>query len=95
MSDIVGSTKAGPCTIKYDVDPSAETVTLGLYYYIELGSVTLTSTQLTGSVGGSYGGTTCKASFTVDWSTNKVTYNLTVDSPMSKKKSYSGTVVSW
>jgi hypothetical protein len=98
MADITGSTSAGGATIKYDVNPEAPSVTCSLYYSgIKLGSGTLDSTHGSITIGGSVPdtGITCKATLVANWSSKTVTYSITVAAPMSKKKTYNGTVVSW
>lgn len=98
MADITGSTSAGGATIKYDVDPDVPQVTCSLYYSgVKLGSATLNETEATATIGGKVPdtGVTCKATLTADFDAEKVTYTVTVDTPVSKKKTYTGTVVSW
>jgi hypothetical protein len=97
MSDITGTTSVGGgVSIKYDVDPSVPQVKVSLILEgVTLGSATLNESEATASLGGTVAGTTCKATITADFSAENATYSVTLDSPVSKKKTYSGTVVSW
>jgi hypothetical protein len=97
MSDITGTTSVGGgVSIKYDVNPSVPQVQVSLIFEgVTLGSATLNESEATASLGGTVAGTTCKATITANFSAENVTYSVTLDSPVSKKKTYSGTVVSW
>lgn len=99
MSDITGSVSVGGgASIKYDVDPDVPQVECSLYYEsIKCGSVTLNENDASASIGGSVPDTdvTCKATLTADFSAETVTYSVKIDTPFSKAKTYSGTLVTW
>ena len=71
------------------------TVPGGNFEGVKLGSATLNKSNATASIGGSVGGTTCKATLTANFSAETVTYSVVIDTPFSKKKTYNGTVVTW
>lgn len=97
MSDITGSTNVAGVTLTYDVNPDAPSATVvASYAGVKLGSASLTSSDASASIGGSIpGGTTVKGTITADWSDDTITYSLKIDTPLSKAKTYKGTLVSW
>ena len=96
MSDITGSSNVSGVTFSYDIDPDAPSATVTASYHgVKLGSATLTSQDATATIGGSVAGTTVKATLTADWSDSKITYSVKIDTPVSKAKTYSGTLVHW
>jgi hypothetical protein len=96
MSDITGSTNVEGATFNYDVNPTAPSATVTVSYAgVKLGSVTLNSADASASVGGTVAGTTVKATITANWSADTLTYSLKLDTPVSKAKTYSGTIVHW
>ncbi len=96
MSDITGSSNVSGVTLTYDVNPTAETATVvASYDSVKLGSLTLTSSQATASVGGDVAGNKVKVSLTANWTSDTITYSITIDSDFSKAKTYSGTLVHW
>jgi len=96
MSDITGSANVSGVTLTYDVNPTAETATVvASYAGVKLGSMTLTSTDASASVGGTVAGTTVKVTITANWSSDTLTYSVKLDTPVTKAKTYSGTLVHW
>jgi hypothetical protein len=98
MSDITGSSNVSGITFTYDIDPDTPSATITASYAgVKLGSATLTSQDATATIGGSVPGTgtTVKATLTADWADSKITYSVKIDTPLSKAKKYSGTLVHW
>lgn len=96
MSDIAGSANVAGVTLSYDVNPTTPQATVTASYAgVKLGSMTLTSSQASASVGGSVLGTTVKATVTANWSSDTLTYSVKLDTPATKAKTYSGTLVHW
>lgn len=96
MSDITGSTNVSGVTFTYDVNPDAPSATVvASYAGFKLGSATLTKNDASASIGGTEAGTTVNATVTADWTDDNITYSVTLDSPFSKNKTYSGTLVHW
>jgi len=96
MSDITGSSNVSGVTLTYDVNPTAETATVvASYDSVKLGSLTLTSSQATASVGGDVAGNKVKVSLTANWTSDTITYSVKLDAPLTKAKTYSGTLVHW
>ena len=96
MSDITGSANVSGVTLTYDVNPTAETATVvASYDSVKLGTMTLTSTDASASVGGTVAGTTVKVTVTANWTSDTITYSVKLDAPLTKAKTYSGTLVHW
>jgi hypothetical protein len=96
MSDITGSTNVAGVTLTYDVNPDAPSATVvASFAGVKLGTATVNSSDASASIGGSAAGTTVKGTITADWSDDTITYSLKLDSPFSKAKTYTGTLVSW
>lgn len=99
MSDITGTVSIGDgASIKYDVDPDVPQVECTLEYEgIKVADATLNENDATASIGGSVPDTdvTCKATLTANFDDENVTYSVTVDTPFTKAKHYSGTLVTW
>jgi len=96
MSDITGSSNVAGVTLSYDVNPEAQSAKVTASFEgVKLGSATVTSSSATASIGGTVAGTTVKVSLTADWADDKITYSVKLDSPVSKAKTYSGTLVHW
>lgn len=96
MSDITGSTNVSGVTFYYDVNPDAPSATVTASFAgVKLGSATLNTSDATATIGGTAAGTTVKATITADWSDEKITYSVKLDTPVSKAKTYSGTLVHW
>jgi hypothetical protein len=96
MSDITGSSNVAGVTLAYDVNPDAPSATVTASFAgVKLGSATLNSTDASATIGGSVAGTTVKATVTANWSSDTITYSVKLDTPLSKAKTYSGTLVHW
>jgi hypothetical protein len=96
MSDLTGSTNVAGVTLTYDVNPDAPSATVvASYAGVKLGTASLTSSDASASIGGSAAGTTIKGTITANWSSDTITYSIKIDTPFSKAKTYSGTLVSW
>ena len=96
MSDITGSANVSGVTLTYDVNPTAETATVvASYDGVKLGSATLTSSDVSATIGGSVAGTTVKVTVTANWTSDTITYSVKLDTPLTKAKTYGGTLVHW
>jgi hypothetical protein len=96
MSDITGSTNVSGVTLTYDINPDTPSATVvASFAGVKLGSATLTKDDASASIGGTVAGTTVKVTVTANWSTDTITYSVKLDSPFSKAKTYSGTLVQW
>jgi len=96
MSDVTGSSNVAGVTLSYDVNPDAPSATVTASFGgVKLGSATLNSQSASASIGGSALGTTVKVGLTADWADDKITYSVKLDTPLSKAKTYSGTLVHW
>ena len=83
-------------TFSYDVNPDAPSATVTVSFEgVKIGSVSLDSNDASASVGGTVAGTTVKATITANWSEDTLTYSLKLDTPVTKAKTYSGTIVHW
>jgi hypothetical protein len=98
MSDITGSIGLGDgFSLAYDLNPSTTNSELALKLEWEgagFASATLTESDASASFGGKVpdsGGLEAEAKTSFDFQTNVLTYSVVVDSPFSKKKTYSGT----
>lgn len=80
-------------SLAYKVDATDGTAIVRLQYYgVTLASATLDGDNLTTSIGGSADGYTAKVSLTLDLSTDKVTYDMTIGYEGFAKTSYKGTL---
>jgi hypothetical protein len=80
-------------SLAYVVSPTGDTAVVRLEYYgVTLASATLDGDTTTTSLGGSADGYTAKASISVDWSTQKVTYDVKIGYEGLGKTSYKGTL---
>lgn len=96
MSDITGSTNVEGVTFSWDINPDAETATVTASYAgVKLGSMSLTSTQASASVGGNVAGMGVTAGVTANWSADNITYSVKINPPVGKTKTYTGTLVHW
>jgi hypothetical protein len=93
MATVTGSKKVGYCTLYADVDTSAPSATITLYWTtpkVKLGSCTVTEDDASASIGGKYLGTKVEGTITADWANDKITYALDIGG-----SSYSGTLITW
>jgi hypothetical protein len=98
MSDITGSISVGDgFSLAYDLNPSTTNPELTLkleWEGAEFASATLTESDASAKFGGKVpdsGGLEAEATTSFNFQTQVLTYSVVVDSPISKKKTYSGT----